>query len=168
MPICFTPAPIRRRAIPSRARFWCSAIPPVPMPTRCSAARARSALAFPVHLPTRPPSWTARRWWARPARSSRRPCANWPRSIEERSGLTDHAPGQAAGALLGGQLQRRHPGKNDLNPRAGVGLGIEVEPAAKSVGHDTVDDMQPEPGAALIATGGEERIERAAPDVERH
>ena len=31
-----------------------------------------------------------------------------------------------------------------------------------------VDDVQAEPGAALVAAGGEERIEGAAADVERH
>src|ERR1700736_199623 len=139
------------------------------MPIRCSAGQTRSASASPVHLPTRPPSWTARRWWARPARSSRGPYANWPRSIEASSGkartgfLSGLSLRRRGGALLGGLLQRRDPGKNDLNSRAAAGLGIEVEPAAKTIGYDAVDDMQAKPGAALIATGGEKRIERAAP-----
>ena len=36
----------------SRARCWSSAIPPAPMPIRCSAAPFRSASAFPAPLPT--------------------------------------------------------------------------------------------------------------------
>jgi len=41
-------------------------------------------------------------------------------------------------------------------------------PAAEAVGDDAVDDMQAEPGTALIPAGGEERIEGAAADVEAH
>ena len=47
-------------------------------------------------------------------------------------------------------------------------LGIKVEPAAEAVGHDAVDDVQAEPGAALVAARREERIEGAAADVEAH
>src|SRR6202165_4227019 len=92
---------------------------------------------------------------ARPARSSRRRCASAPTSI-------------SAPVLLGRLLQRRDPGQDDLDSGAAAGLGIEVEPAAQAVGHDRVDDMQAEPGAALVAAGGEERIKGAAPDVEAH
>src|SRR6202011_1407885 len=43
-----------------------------------------------------------------------------------------------------------------------------IEAAAEAVGDGAVDDVKPEPGAALIAPRGEERIERAAADVEAH
>src|SRR6476646_1617065 len=98
-----------------------------------------------------------RRWWARPARFSRPPCASWPKSIRPNSC-----------ALFRCQLQRRDPGQDDLDSRASAGLGIEVEPAAQTVGYDAVDNMQAESSAALIAARREERIERAAPDVEGH
>src|SRR5258708_15033666 len=70
--------------------------------------------------------------------------------------------------LLRGLLQRRNPRQDHLDPRAAAGRRIEVEPAAQAVGHDVVDDMQTEPGAALIAAGPEERIESAAPGVGAH
>ena len=44
--------------------------------------------------------------------------------------------------LFRGLLQRRHPRQDDLDPRASAGLGIEVEPAAETVGDDAVDDVQ--------------------------
>src|SRR6202795_4583490 len=81
-------------------------------------------------------------------------------------GLLDQLKPEAT--LFRGLLQRRDPGKNHLDSRAAAGLGIEIEPAAETVGHDAVDDMQAEPGAALIATRREERVERTPPDVERH
>src|ERR1700704_4110241 len=65
-------------------------------------------------------------------------------------------------------LQRRNPGKDDLDTRAAAGLGMEVEPAAQTIGYDTVDDMQAQPGASLTATRREKRIQRPAPDVETH
>src|SRR6478609_1714498 len=156
-PICFTSGATRPGATPSRARFWSSATPPVRMPIRCSAARARSASASPAYSPTRRPSWTARRWWARPARYSRRPCASSPTP-------TSTTPA----ALFSRLLQWRDARKDHLNPGAATRLGVEVEPTAQPVGHDTVDDVQAEPGAALIAARGEERVEGAAPDVEAH
>src|SRR5260370_12415692 len=70
--------------------------------------------------------------------------------------------------LLRGLLQRRNPGQDHLDPRAAAGRRIEVEPAAQAVGHDVVDDMQTEPGAALIAAGREERIKRPAPHPPAH
>src|SRR6266436_521902 len=158
MPICFTPAAIRRRGIPSRARSWSSAIPRAPTPIRCSARPARSASASPARSPTRRLSWTGPPWSARRARSSRRPYASWSRSTSR----------QPEATLFRGLLQRRDPGKNHLDSRAAAGFGIEVEPAAETVGHDAVDDMQAEPGTALIAARGEERIERAAADVHAH
>src|SRR4030081_2822838 len=155
MPICFTPAAIRRRGIPQRARCWSSAIPAVSMRTRCSAGRVRSASVSPARSPIRRLSWMERRSWAKPARSSGRPYANWLTSISQT-------------VLLGGLLQRRNPGQDDLDSRAAAGLGIEVEAPAQTVSHDTVDDVQAESGAALITARREERIERAAPDVEGH
>src|SRR5258705_9783383 len=65
-------------------------------------------------------------------------------------------------------LQRRHPRQDEVEARASARLGIEVEPAAQTVSHDTVDDVQPQAGAALIAACCEKRIEGPAPDVERH
>src|SRR4030088_1492233 len=93
---------------------------------------------------------------AKPARSSRRRCASWPKSIS------------APAVLLRGLLQRRNAGQDDLDSGAAAGLGIKVEPAAQTVGHDRVDDMQAEPGAALVAAGGEKRIESTAAGGERH
>src|SRR6202166_5460205 len=43
-----------------------------------------------------------------------------------------------------------------------------MEPAAQTIGDDAVDDVQAEAGAALVAAGREERIERLAPDIEAH
>src|SRR3979411_3260040 len=153
MPICFTPAAIRRRGIPSRARCWSSAILAASMRTRCSAGRVRSESVSPARSPIRRLSWMERRSWARPARSSGRPYANWLTSISQT-------------VLLGGLLQRRHPGPDGLDSRAAPRRGIEVEPPAQTVGHDTVDDVQAESGAALITARREERIERAAPGRE--
>ena len=65
-------------------------------------------------------------------------------------------------------FQRRDARQDDLDSRASAGLRIEVEPAAEAVGHDIIDDVQPESGAALIPARGEERIEGAAPNVEAH
>src|ERR1019366_6731407 len=76
--------------------------------------------------------------------------------------------GKRKNLLLGGLLQRRNAGKDDLDSGAAAGFGIEVEPTAQTVGHDTVDDVQAEAGAALIAPGREERIERTAPDIQPH
>src|ERR1700686_3342362 len=157
MPTCSTPAAIRGRGIPSRARCWSSAIPPVPTPIRCSAGRARSASASPEPSPTMRRGWTAPRWSARPARSSRQRFANSPRSIE-----AIRTP------LFSGLLQRRNARQDHLDSRAAAGRRVEVEPAAQAVGHDAVDDMQAEPGATLIAAGREERIEGAAADIEAH
>src|SRR5258707_15857599 len=65
-------------------------------------------------------------------------------------------------------LQWGDPRQDDLDSCAAAGLGIEVETSAQTVGHDTVDNVQAEPSAALIAPRREEWIERAAPDIERH
>src|SRR4051812_13167217 len=78
------------------------------------------------------------------------------------------APRNDGGGLLRRLLDRRHPGQDDLDLGAAARLGIQVEPPAQPVGHDAVDDMQAEPGAALVPPGGEEWIERPPPDVETH
>src|ERR1700735_4088168 len=101
----------------------------------------------------------APRWSARPARSSRRRCAGWPKPNSVFKQTTSHQ-------LFGGLLQRRDAGQDDLDSRAAARLGIKIEAGAQPGGHDAVDDMQTEPGAALIAARREERIERAAPDIE--
>src|ERR1700689_1656356 len=98
----------------------------------------------------------ARRLSARPARSSRRPCASWPTATSK------------IGPSFRGLLQRRHPRKDDLDSRPLPGFGIEVEPAAQAIGHDAVDDMQAKSGTALIAARREERVECTTPDVEAH
>src|SRR4051794_4353954 len=53
--------------------------------------------------------------------------------------------------LLRRLLDRRHPRQDDLDLRAAAGLRIEVEPPAQPIGDDAIDDMQAEPGAALVA-----------------
>src|SRR3978361_1853077 len=65
-------------------------------------------------------------------------------------------------------LERGCARQDHLDPRAATRLGIQIKPAAEPVGDDAVDDVQSEPGAALIASRGEERIECAAADVEAH
>src|SRR6478735_8887296 len=101
-----------------------------------------------------------RRWSARPARFLRQPCASWPRSDSKRLA--------SVGRLFRRLFQRRDPGQDDLDARTSARFGIEVEPATQTVSHDTVDDVQSQPGAAVIAARREKRVERAAPDVERH
>src|SRR3984893_15328864 len=160
MRICFTPAAIRRRGTPSRAKSWSSATPQAPTRIRYSGGPTRSVSASPARVPIPRRSWTAQPWSARPVRSSRGLCANWRISIKQGAWPAD--------SLLRRLLQRRHPGQDDLDSGAAAGLGIEIEPAAEAIGYDTVDDMQAEPGAALVAARGEERVEGAAPDVEAH
>src|SRR5512138_4023341 len=65
-------------------------------------------------------------------------------------------------------LQRRRARQDHLDARAAARLGIEIKPAAEPRRHDAVDDVQAEPGAALVAPRREERIEGAAADVEAH
>ena len=65
-------------------------------------------------------------------------------------------------------LQRRRARQDHLDARAAARRGIEIEPAAEAVGDDAVDDVQAEPGAALVAPRGEKRIEGAAANVEAH
>src|SRR5207249_290963 len=100
----------------------------------------------------------------RPARFSAPRCTSWRIRIRRRG---DPNSAQTA-PLFRSQLQRRYPRQNDLDSRAAAGFGIEVEPAAEPIGHDAVDDVQAEAGAALIAPCREERIERTAADVEAH
>src|SRR5882672_3739105 len=70
--------------------------------------------------------------------------------------------------LLRRLLQRRDTRQQDLDSGTAARLGIEVEPAAEAIGHDAVDDMQAEPGAALIPARGEKRIESASAHIEAH
>ena len=46
--------------------------------------------------------------------------------------------------------------------------GFQHHPAAELLGDQIVDDMQAEPGAAVVAPRGEERVERLALHVRRH
>src|SRR5262245_8149400 len=71
-------------------------------------------------------------------------------------------------ALVGRNLRRRHARQDHFDFRPLAGLAVEAEPAAQTIDHDVVDDMQPEPGAAKIAAGREERIEGLAPDAGTH
>src|SRR6516164_1934529 len=71
-------------------------------------------------------------------------------------------------ALLRRLLEWRHPRQDDLDSGAAARFRFKVEPTAETVGDDAVDDMQSEPGAALVATSGKERVERAAANIERH
>jgi len=71
-------------------------------------------------------------------------------------------------ALFGDKLHRRHLRQNDLNPCALAGFGMQIDPPPQAVGHDAVDDMKAETGAALIAAGGEKRVEGPTPDVRAH
>src|ERR1700738_2289514 len=160
MRICFTPAAIRRRGTPPRARSWSSATPQAPTRIHYSGGPTRSVSASPARLPIPRRSWTARPWSARPVRSSRGLCANSRLSTKQGPYPADSLPPRLP--------QRRHPGQDDLDSRAAAGLGIEIEPAAEAIGHDAVDDMQAEPGAPLAAARGEERIAGAATDVEAH
>src|SRR5882672_8615126 len=66
------------------------------------------------------------------------------------------------------QLSRRLPRQDQANFRSLAGLAFEMQPATQTIRHDGVDDMEAEAGAALIAAGGEERIEGFAPDIEAH
>src|SRR6202035_1437238 len=106
----------------------------------------------------------AQRWSARPARSSRRPCASSPRAIRTFSSEANAVPD----LLFRRLLQRRNARQDDLDSRSAARLGIKLKPAAQTVGHDAVDDMQTEPGATLVAARREKRIERATPDIETH
>src|SRR6185312_8516355 len=111
-------------------------------------------------------------WSARPARSSAPRCTSSPTSTSflgltrfdaNRSPLRPKTP-----CLLRRLLQRRDARQDDLDARTIPRRGIEIETPAEPVGHDAVDDMKAEPGTALVPPGGEERIEGAAADIERH
>src|SRR5512134_1562732 len=65
-------------------------------------------------------------------------------------------------------FKRRCARQNHLDSRAAARLRIQIKPATEARRHNAVDDVQAEPGAALIAPRGEKRIERAATDVEAH
>ena len=48
------------------------------------------------------------------------------------------------------------------------GCDSQPQPAAQTAGHQVVDDVQAEPGAAAVAPGGEERLEGAPLHVLAH
>src|ERR1700749_2927008 len=100
----------------------------------------------------------APRWSARRARSSVPRCTSSPTSTD----LLFLPP------LLRSLLQRRRARQDHLDARAAARHRIEIEPPPETVGDDAVDDVQAEPGAALIPAGCEERIEGPAPHVQRH
>src|SRR5690606_18749919 len=100
------------------------------------------------------PRWRWCRWCVssnarRESRSRRRP---WCRNRERAT---------ARVALFRCNLQRRHPWQDDLNLGALSRRGFEIDAAAQTVGDQRIDDMKAEPGAALVASGGEKRIECA-------
>src|SRR5262245_57971055 len=63
---------------------------------------------------------------------------------------------------------RRHARQDELDSRPGARLAVEIDPATQALGHDAVDDMQPEAGAALVAPRREKRIERLPSDAGAH
>ena len=63
---------------------------------------------------------------------------------------------------------RRRPWQSHLNARSGARFALQVEPATQPIRDDVVDDVEPEPGCTVKATGREERIERQAFDLRRH
>src|SRR5471030_3020289 len=63
---------------------------------------------------------------------------------------------------------RRQARQHELDFRSPAGLAVEIDPAAQTVGDDTVDDMQAKAGAAQVATRREKRIESLAPDTVAH
>ena len=129
-----------------------------PMPIRCSAARARSASASPAPSPIRAATMNGT---ALVGKASQIFGATLRKLADDRLAA---ARARYSAACSSGADARQ----DDLDPRAAARLGIEIEPAAQPVGHDAVDDVQAEPGAALVAPRREERIERAAAHVEAH
>ena len=66
------------------------------------------------------------------------------------------------------RLQRRVTRHDDLDFRAHAGFGFQMDPATQTIGHDVVDDVQPQTGVALVAPCGEKRIEHLALDLRAH
>src|SRR5262245_9404988 len=62
----------------------------------------------------------------------------------------------------------RHPRQDELDSRPGARLAVETDPATQALGHDAVNDMQPEAGATLVAARREKRIECLPPDAGVH
>src|SRR6185295_2222827 len=69
-------------------------------------------------------------------------------------------------ASLRGQRRFARHDDPDLRPRTGP--GFQIDPASQTIGHDVVDDVQSQPGAALVAPGREEWIEHLTPDFRAH
>ena len=62
----------------------------------------------------------------------------------------------------------RDPREKELNSCPPVGLAFQLDRSPKATGDDAVDDMQAKADAALVATRGEERIERLASIIGAH
>src|SRR5260370_21424359 len=60
------------------------------------------------------------------------------------------------------------PWNPDAEGRATPGRRIQGETSAEALGDDIEDDVQAEPGAAVVAPRGKERIKGAHPDFLRH
>src|SRR4051794_14888366 len=71
-------------------------------------------------------------------------------------------------ALFCSKVQRRLARHDDLYFRARAGFGVQIDPAAQTIGHDVVDDVQSEASAALVAPGREKRVEYVALDLRAH
>src|SRR5882757_9536005 len=71
-------------------------------------------------------------------------------------------------ALFCSKLQRRLARHDDLDCRFRAGFGFQIDPAAQTIGHDVVDDVQSEASAALVAPGCEKRVEHLALDLRAH
>ena len=71
-------------------------------------------------------------------------------------------------ALFRSKLQRRFARHDDVDFRSRARSSFQIDPATQTIGHDVVDDVQSEAGAALVAPGREKRVEHLAPDLRAH
>ena len=65
-------------------------------------------------------------------------------------------------------IQSPEPGQNDLKFRPRARRTLKIEPAAQTVRHDVVEDMQAKAWAAEIVTRREEWFEGLPPDLGAH
>src|SRR4051812_11481977 len=71
-------------------------------------------------------------------------------------------------ALLAGGGCSGYARQHDADARSRARLALQHDSAAEMAGDNAVDDVQSQPRATLVAAGGEERIERLAPDILAH
>src|SRR5450755_1152137 len=92
-------------------------------------------------------------WWMPPSRFHR-----WPRCRRRATSL----------ALFRSKLRRRFARHDDADLRSRARSSFQIDPATHTIGHDVVDDVQSEAGAALVAPGREKGVEHLAPDLRAH